>query len=368
MFGLKGARRVLPHDPNPHPILVRLSDVEPTEVTWLWEPYIPIGKTTLFEGDPGLGKTFIALDIAAAVTKGQPFPFAKNNVMTVPGNVLYMTAEDGLADTLRPRLDAVGADSKRVMALEGWQATDESGKMTSGAITLKDILLLEEAIQNVRPKLVIIDPLQAYLGAGVDMHRANEVRPVMSALGKLAEKYDFAALCIRHLSKSASPKAIYSGLGSIDFAAAARSVIRVGEHEGERLLVHVKSSLAPQGKSLRYALLEGGLTWLGPSDVTADDMQSPPSFPERGTQDDAKDFLLNILSPGPVPASHVERAAKAEGISGSTLRRAKESLRIRSRREGTSGGERGRGTWVWEIDDESIHSSKDIGEHLKDLE
>ena len=231
----------------------------------------------------------------------------------------------------------------------GCQTTDEKGETLTGAVSLGDIPLLEKALQEVRPKLVIIDPLQAYLGAGVDMYRANEVRPILSALGNLAEKHCCAVICIRHLAKATSSKAMYSGMGSIDFSAAARSVIRAGEYEGERHLTHVKSSLAPEGKSIRYEVKDGNLNYLGFSDVTAHDMLAPSSAEAQSTRDDAKAFLEAYLEAGPAPADQVVKSAQADGISAGTLIRAKKELAVISGRVNTKGGGRGGGGWTWSL-------------------
>ena len=336
---------------NPKQALItRLSDVEPQDVSWLWHPYIPLGKLTLLEGDPGLGKTFISLTLAAAITRGWPLlsqTGAPGNDLE-PADVLYMSAEDGLADTLRPRLDAAGADVSRVHALTGWRLSDDAGTV-EGAVSLGDIPILEQALIQTKAKLIIIDPLQAYLGAKVDMHRANEVRPLLSALGNLAEKHGCAVICIRHLSKAMSPKAIYSGMGSIDFAAAARSILTVGEHDNERLLAHVKSSLAPQGKSIRYELRDGSLNWLGISDVTAEEMRVPQVQSAEGesTVDAAVTFLQDFLEDGAQPASSAFNAAKQEGISERTLQRAKKQLEVKSQR--ASAGNDGGGKWLWSL-------------------
>jgi hypothetical protein len=335
--------------PKPQALITRLSDVEPQEVAWLWHPYVPLGKLTLLEGDPGLGKTFISLSLAAAITRGWPLPSQTGAPGTehAPADVLCLSAEDGLADTLRPRLDAAGADVSRVHALTGWRLTDVQDGTTEGAVSLGDIPILEQALTATRAKLVVVDPLQAYLGAGVDMHRANEVRPILAALGNLAERHGCAVVCVRHLSKNLT-KALYSGMGSIDFAAAARSILTVGEHEGQRLLAHVKSSLAPQGKSIRYELRDGSLFWLGPSDVTAEELRvPPPRLDERSSLESAVNFLEGFLADGPQSASTTFRAAKQEGISERTLKRAKEQLEVQSRRE--SEGKDGKGKWIWSL-------------------
>lgn len=361
---MKGAREV--PKPGRKAVTVRLADVEPEEVSWLWHPYIPLGKLTLLEGDPGLGKTFISLTLCAIITRGWPLPSqdGKPGGEHEPANVLYLSAEDGLGDTLRPRLDAAGADVSRVMALTGWQETDESGKPIEGVVTLGDKEILEQALKAHHPKLVVIDPLQAYLGADADMNKANEVRPRLAMLSALAEKYECAVLCIRHWTKSEKGKSGYRGLGSIDFTAAARSVLAVGEREGERLLAQVKSNLAPFGKSQRYRLADNLLEWCGVSNVTAEDLNIQVRPESDSALEDAMTFLRDFLKDSPQTAQAVTQAASREDISKRTLYRAKKELGVLSEREAT-GEERGKGRWLWRLPDQGCQPQ---GERLGNLE
>jgi RecA-family ATPase len=252
------------------PHVITLSTVQPEPVSWLWEPYIPRRKLTLVEGDPGTGKTWLMLQIAAAISQGYGLPGTEGTPQGRQDHgqpALYLSAEDGLADTLRPRLDAAGADCTNIHALTGGQ--EQAGEtVTTGSVTLADLPVIKAAMAQYSPALVIIDPLQAYLGAKTDMYRANEVRSLLAELVHLAEQYDCAIVCVRHLSKASESRAIYRDLGSIDFTAAARSVLMVGEElqdqrEGEktgeplllrRVLAHSKSSLAPKGASLVFEL------------------------------------------------------------------------------------------------------------------
>ena len=209
-------------------ILRNYDDIEAEEVQWLWYPYIPFGKLTILQGDPGCGKTMVALDLAARLSSGTPLPFAEETCE--PINLIYQTAEDGLADTVKPRLEAAGADCSKVLVID----ESEQGLCMSDE-------RIEQAIKETGAKLVILDPIQAYLGANVDMHRANEIRPVMKRLGDIAEKYSCAIILIGHMNKASGSKSTYRGLGSIDFQATARSVLIVGRIKDDptcRVIAH----------------------------------------------------------------------------------------------------------------------------------
>jgi RecA-family ATPase len=215
------------------PKLTPLSDVTSEEVTWLWEPYLPLGKISIVEGDPGLGKTFFALAVATSISNGWPLigKDGTQNQTVTPGKVLYLTAEDGLGDTLRPRLEKICANVTNIIALEG---KTTPGKDEMIPVSLLDVEVLREALNQVRPTLIIIDPIQAYLGQGTNMNRAEEVRPLLSMLGKLAAEFKSAVILIRHLTKSGKDRASYRGMGSIDFTAVARSVLLVGKDPRRR--------------------------------------------------------------------------------------------------------------------------------------
>ena len=249
--------------------VVRMADVDPVEVAWVWHPYIPRGKLTLLEGDPGQGKSWITLGIATALSLGHGLPGQDKS--RPPGRVLIMTAEDGLDDTVRPRLDAMDADVTRVYACENVDPFDEDG-----------LEALENRAAELRPDLIVVDPLVAYIGAGVDIHRANETRAVLARLASIAEqKPRSAVLAVRHLNKSSGGKAIYRGLGSIDFTAAVRSVLLVGQDpEDEKNAAPSYTSSRtwrPTGESLGYRLSpQDGFTWTGPSSITADEPLGVP--------------------------------------------------------------------------------------------
>ena len=235
--------------------LINMSDIQSQEVKWLWYPYIPFGKTTILQGDPGDGKTHLVLAIASMLTKGEALPSCEP---MPPITVIYQTAEDGLADTIKPRLEMVGADCRRVLVI------DESDEVLS----LSDERI-GRAIVESGAKLLILDPLQAYLGANVDMHRANEVRPLFQKLGLVAERTECAIVIIGHMNKGGS-KSGYRGLGSIDITAAARSVLVVGKSPKDpniKVMAHSKSNLAPEGTSLSFEIGDG-FRFLGECSVT----------------------------------------------------------------------------------------------------
>lgn len=224
--------------------LISMSEINAEEVQWLWYPYIPLGKLTIIQGDPGEGKTSFILAVIAALTRGEPLPEYER--AAEPMNVIYQTAEDGLADTIKPRLESAGADCTRVLVID-------EGKRE---LTLCDARL-EEAIRRTGAKLIVLDPLQAYLGSDVDMHRANEVRPVLKRLSMMAERTQCAVILIGHMNKAQGLKSGYRGLGSIDFRASARSVLIVGRlKSGDtlRIVAQDKNSLAPEGSSIAFEL------------------------------------------------------------------------------------------------------------------
>ena len=297
--------------------IIRMSDVELTPVEWLWKPYLPFGKLSVLQGNPGEGKTYFAMHLAAACTSGKLLP---NMERMEPFNVIYQTAEDGLGDTVKPRLIEAGADLDRVLVI------DDSDVQ----LTLSDERI-EKAIVENNARLVIIDPIQAYLGADVDMNRANEVRPIFMWLGQVAQRTGCAILLIGHLNKAAGMQSLQRGLGSIDIAAAVRSVMFIGKLKHDptmRILTHEKSSLAPPGASLAFSLGdEGGFRWVGEYDITADEMLSGIE-PQRETKtQQAKDLICALLAGGKqVLSEDIDKAALERGIPGRTVRDAKREL------------------------------------------
>ena len=297
--------------------IIRMSDVELTPVEWLWKPYLPFGKLSVLQGNPGEGKTYFAMHLAAACTNGKLLP---NMERMEPFNVIYQTAEDGLGDTVKPRLIEAGADLDRVLVIDDSEVQ----------LTLSDERIEKAIIEN-NARLVIIDPIQAYLGADVDMNRANEVRPIFMRLGQVAQRTGCAILLIGHLNKAAGMQSLQRGLGSIDIAAAVRSVMFIGKLKHDptmRILTHEKSSLAPPGASLAFSLGdEGGFRWVGEYDITADEMLSGIELQRETKTQQAKDLICALLAGGKqVLSEDIDKAALERGIPGRTVRDAKREL------------------------------------------
>lgn len=388
--------------PEPALKLINMENVEVEQIEWLLYPFIPYGKLTIIQGDPGEGKTTMVLQIIAHLTKGESvFAYSSevktdagasenaasdkmkdhrkddasnnnrtdgvdgsedepdradednlqvnNNIGTEnrsdnklesyvpapefePVNVIYQTAEDGLGDTIKPRLLAAGADCSRVLVIDDREQP----------LTLQDCRL-EEAIVRTKARLVVLDPIQGFLGADVDMHRANEIRPLMKRVSELAEKYHCAIILIGHMNKNSGVKSSYRGLGSIDFQAAARSVLLIGRIKDDpevRVVCHVKSSLAPEGKSIAFRLdSETGFQWIGEYDVSADELLSGDS---RGSKTKAAvEFLQEVLEDGQMYQRVIEEEAKRRGIKYKTLSIAKKKLGVKSVRVGAQ--------WAWKL-------------------
>ena len=309
--------------------IIRMSEVGTQAVEWLWEPYIPFGKVTIVQGNPGEGKTTFALRLAAACTTGGTLPGMKP---LPPFQVIYQTAEDGLGDTVKPRLIEAKADLDRVLVI------DEAKR----ELTLSDERI-EKAITQNGARLIILDPIQAYMGEKTDMNRANEVRPMFRRLADVAERTGCAVILIGHLNKAAGGQSAYRGLGSIDFRAAARSVLLIGRVKREpnvRVIIHDKSSLAPEGKPVAFCLdPETGFSWIGEYDITADELLSGAGGNNATKTEQAERLILDLLADGKELASEdIEKAATEAGISARTVRAAKRNLdgRITSKRIGAA--------------------------------
>ncbi len=309
--------------------LINMEDIKCENVEWLWYPFVPYGKITIIQGDPGEGKTTLVLQMIAKLTRGETII---NSETKEPINVIYQTAEDGLSDTIKPRLVAANADCSKVLVIDDKETP----------LTMLDVRL-EKAIAETSARLVVLDPIQGFLGADVDMHRANEIRPVMKHIAEIAEKYRCAIILVGHMNKCNMGKSAYRGLGSIDFQAAARSVLIVGRIKNEpeiRVVCQIKNSLAPEAKSIAFKLSEkNGFEWLGECDVKAEELLCGTAKGMK--QKTAINFLEDTLSKGKMAQTKIAELAEEKGISNKTLRNAKKTLEVKASKIGNQ--------WYWEL-------------------
>jgi len=328
------------------PVLTCLADVMPESVSWLWPNRFALGKLNLIVGDPCLGKTWIMCDIAARVSAGSCWPDARDAV-NEPTTVIILTAEDGLSDTIRPRIDALGGDPLRVHVLT---AVKRRGSKHETMFSLEhDLPLLADAIIRTGAKVVFIDPLTAYLG-GTDAHRDAQVRALLAPLADLAAKHGCAIIGIMHLGKGAGRQAIYRTNGSIAFTAAPRAVWAVAKHpedETARVLVNVKLNIGQPAPAWGYRFIDNVLAWdAAPSTVDVELLLNPkPPGSSGGAAEEAETFLRDLLADGPLPARKVCELAKEAGISKSTLDRVKRRIAVRSTRIVNDDGDR----WEWSL-------------------
>jgi hypothetical protein len=323
------------------PDLIRLSDVAPQSVDWLWEPFIPLGMLSMLSGDPGVGKSTVALNIAAEGSRGR----MRDGRICEAFNTLFLTIENPIAQVMRPRFDALGGDPTRLVVLNGTKAGD-NGEERKGSVTLSDVHVLDDAIRETDARLIVIDPIQSYFGSGVDLHRSNETRPVLDGLSKLAELHGCAVLLLRHLSKQNGGKAITRGLGSIDLTAAVRSEMMVGslpDDPDSRAMVHIKA-LTRMGKTQGFSIGEDGtFAWTGESPISASDLLAAPEPEVRGAKQEAEEWLQSVLSAGSKSVDELTKLAEVAGIKPRTLKRAKEALHVESHKPAFGAG------WNWAL-------------------
>lgn len=323
-----------PKNPQKSVPMICMNDVEQTEVDWLWYPYIPFGKLTIVQGNPGEGKTFFAMQLAAACTNQK---FLPDMEPFEPFNMIFQTAEDGLGDTVKPRLVSAGADLKRVLVIDD----------SENPLSLADDRI-EKAIRENNVKLMVIDTLQAFLGANVDMNRANGVRPIFRKLADIAQSTGCAIVMIGHLNKASGTQSTYRGLGSIDIAAVVRSILFVGKVRDDpttRVSVHKKSSLAPPGQALAFSLGDQkGFRWIGAYDISAEDLLAGG----EGTRTELKQeqvvkLIYEFLSDGrEASVAEINKEAMERGISERTVRLARNSMKDKLESE-----RRGKDWWIW---------------------
>lgn len=341
---LEGAPRWKPSEPKAELIGQLLSTVEAEVPRWLWRQRIPLGKLTIIEGDPGNGKSALAIDLAARVSVGRDFPDEAPGKL---GGVVICSAEDGLADTIRPRLDAAAGNPDKVLAL-ATVPNDHGERMIS---IPEDLEIIRRAVERVGALLLVVDPLMAFLSANTNSHRDQDVRRALAPLAKLAEETGAAVVVVRHLNKATGGNALYRGGGSIGIVGAARSALLVAKNpndEGQRILAPLKSNLARPAPSLAFELTEANngvvrVEWRGETPLTADALLSAPVDPEeRSALGEAKDFLLEALEDGPRWSKAIKEEAHDADVSEITLKRAKRSLGVRSEKEAD-------GSWTWRL-------------------
>ena len=309
--------------------IIVMDTIEREEIKWLWKPYIPYGKITIVKGNPGEGKTSLILKLASELSLGRCFG---EDELREPINIIYQTAEDGLADTVKPRLEDSGADCKRIMVIDD----------SEDSLSMNDVRI-EAAIRTTGAKLLILDPLQAYLGDKVDMNRANETRDITKRLGTIAEKTGCAVVLIGHMNKGSGAKAAYRGIGSIDFFAIARSVLlvaRVPENPNIRALAQIKNNLEKEGSTVAFEIKDNVFNWVGEYDISIEELLS--GFSQGNKSLKAESFLKDLLTEeDSYPASEIFAKGKILWISKRTLENSKQELGIKSIRVGTG--------WHWKL-------------------
>lgn len=312
-----------------------LSEIEPKEVEWLWEPLIPYGMVTIMEGDPNLGKSYLAMHFAVLVSTGGTLP---NGQKIKRGRVLYLSTEDDAAITLRPRIDAMGGDPERIRFQARYSAFDDEG-----------LEVLWDEVRRHPPDLIIIDPLYGYVPGGTNMYQPNEIRALLAKIAEVAAYCGAAVLVIRHLTKTKRDKAIYQGVGSIDVIGAARSAFLVAPHpddEEMRVIAHVKWNLSTRGDSWQFQFVIGrgekvpSVEWAGKCELTADDLLKTRKG-SLSSLDQAIDFLRSELKDDAKPASEMLALAEKRGIAKRTLDRARDEIGVEAHKESDG--------WWWEF-------------------
>lgn len=323
-----------------------------TEVTWLWPQRFPRGKLVLMDGDPGLSKSMFALAVAVSVMTDKPFLDGSKPEAT--GGVVLLSAEDDLRDTIVPRLVAAGAPDGQRIPLIHIPSTKLDGTQFSLADP-DDRLELEMMVAHVDAKLVIIDPLNAYLGDKLDSHNDQKIRQVLGPLSEIANHSGAVVLCLRHLAKSGGGKAIYRGMGSIGYTAAARANYFVAEHPEEKdtfVFAASKFNLGPKPQSLKYRLAFATVTGISkpvphvasgePCSLTANDLAAAQNKEAEGDKlGEAVEFLKLMLAEGPIAKTEIEKKADKQKISPMTLRRAREALKVKPYQEAKK--------WWWKL-------------------
>lgn len=307
------------------------SQVRARRVEWLWYPYIPYGKLTIIQGDPGEGKSTLILNIAALLSKGKPMPDGTS--VETPQTIIYQCAEDSAADTIKPRLISADADCDKIAFI----VEDEE------SLTLTDDRI-EKTIKDTGAKLFILDPIQAFIPPDSDMLSATKMRGTMRKLANIAEKYQCAIVLIGHMNKAAAGKNMYRGLGSIDIAAIARSILMVardGANPHVRYVFPVKSSLAPEGSAIGFSIgTDSKIEWLGKREINTKQFEDDSGI-KMNKSELAKRYLVELLSEGDMLGRDVYAKLEDLDIKSRTVETAKKELGIKTYRKGKA--------WYWKL-------------------
>lgn len=340
------------------PVTVCLRDVEPEAIQWLWPDHIPLGKITVLVGDPGVGKSMLTAAIAAQISLGSPWPVG--NTECSQGDVVMLCGEDDLSDTVRPRMDAAGADVSRVHAITMVREVSEDGGIEERLFALsRDIEHLGSALKSLpETRAVIIDPVSNYLGEGADSYKDADVRRVLRPLKELAEENNVAMILVGHMNKASQMKALYRMNGSLAFVALARVVYLVTKDKDDserRLVLPVKVNIAKDSTGMAYAMQSTPenvpyVVWeREPVTVTAEEALAEEPAASRMEREDAIAWLRDALAEGPMDATELRKAAEASGVAWRTLGRAKKDAGVISRKKGFGNG------WEWVLLDEGCH-------------
>lgn len=333
--------------------LVNLADVEPEGVRWLWPGRVPLGKLTLLDGDPGLLKSTINLDLAARLSVGAAMPDGANSEVDGPAGTVLLTAEDGLADTVRPRLDAAEGDPELVAVVRHVPTAEGDLRLPH----IEDTPELKRALDAVDARLLVVDPLMAFLPADANSYRDQDVRRALAPLADLAENAGVAVIAVRHLNKSSGSNPKYRGGGSIGLIGAARSGLLVGKDpdapETRRVLATTKANLSEHAPSLAYRPVQAKngavrVEWEGESEHSAHAVLDPPTGTERTARQEAADILREELRNGPRPVPELREVADRLGVTWRTVRRAADSIDVRKDKVGFGAD----GHWEWSLPSE----------------
>ena len=298
--------------------------IQPKEITYLWEPYVPLGKITLIVGDSGLGKTTVAIDIAARLTTGSPMPLS--DAKPILGNVLFQTQEDDLADTLIPRCINAGVDINRIESIE-----------TTDLNIDEDCDIIEQHIQETNARAIYFDPLQGFLGKSADMCRITDIRRLLSNLGKIAARNDCAVIIIAHQNKNSSGNDLHRVFGSVDITAVARSVLRVSASDTDpdtRVITHIKSSVSRPGSPIAFRIEDNApIMYLSEYDGDFDDFDNEMIVDDNCKREKAIEIISSMLADSPKVGTEIFKACEEAGISTRTVERVKKELNVRSGRD-----------------------------------